>query len=209
MNNPVTYPDTIWAVREITATIDELLSGLEYRDAYLPFIRRIGSEVRKREWLTVRVLLKELLGEEKEIVYDTAGRPGFKDGSYHLSISHTTGQVAVIVNPRYPVGIDIERNTSRIFKIRRRFMSPEEESGIVQEQEQTHLLLHWSAKETLFKVIGKENIDFRENLHIQSFTPEIGLLGTFEAYETATSFKQKFLIRYIANSEYVLTFTES
>lgn len=43
-------------------------------------------------------------------------------------------------------------------------MNPEEEAGIDKEHETEHLLLHWCAKETLFKMIGQEEVDFLHHL---------------------------------------------
>ncbi len=208
MNELTRYPDTIWGVREISGTSEELLLKLERKELYLPVLSQIKLEKRKREWLTVRILLKELLGEEKEVEYDTAGKPFFKDNSYQISISHTTGYVAVILNPIHLVGIDIEQITNRVFRIRDRFLSKEENTHISKEEELIHLLLHWSAKETMFKVLGKEDVVFNEQLNIRPFKPEIKRLTTFSSYETRTSQKNEFIICYIVNSEYVLTFTE-
>ena len=208
MSKSTIHPDAIWGVREIAGTSEELLSKLDEKELYLPVINRIKLEKRKREWLAVRILLKELLGEEKEVEYDASGKPFFKDNSYHISISHTAGYVAVILNPEHPVGIDIEQITNQVERIRDRFLTEEENIHISKENELIHLLLHWSAKETVFKALGNSNVTFNEQLHIRTFSPKIGLLETFSAYETRTKQKKEFIVSYIVNSEYVLTFTE-
>ncbi len=208
MNKLTKYPDTIWGVQEISGTSEELLAKLEKKEFYLPVVRRIKLEKRRQEWLAVRVLLKELLGEEKEVEYDTLGKPFFRDKSYHISISHTSGYVAVILNPIHPVGIDIEQITNRVVKVRDRFLSEEENNHISNEKELIHLLLHWSAKETMFKVLGEEDVTFNEQLHIRPFEPQTNLFSTFSSFESRTQKKNEFIICYIVNSEYVLTFTE-
>jgi phosphopantetheinyl transferase len=118
MNNQKTYSDTIWGVRSIAGTSEELLSKLEKKELYRPVLCRMKLENRKKEWLSVRLLLKELLGEEKEIEYDNAGKPFFRDRSFRISISHTVSYVAVILNPNRPVGIDVERITEQVSRIR-------------------------------------------------------------------------------------------
>ncbi|MDR1369788.1 MAG: 4'-phosphopantetheinyl transferase superfamily protein [Dysgonamonadaceae bacterium] len=208
MNKQATYPDTIWGVREITGTSEELLSRLEKKELYFPVIEQIKLEKRKKEWLTVRLLLKDLLGEEKEVGYDASGKPFLKDDSFHISISHTSGYVAVILNPTHPVGIDIEQITSQVMRIRNRFLSKSENDYISEKEELIHLLLHWSAKETMFKALGEENVIFNEQLHICPFEPETRVLSTFSSFESRTCRKTEFLIHYVVNSEYVLTFTE-
>ena len=207
MNKQTIHPDTIWGVREITEASDELLSKLDKKELYLPIISRIKLEKRKQEWLAVRILLKELLGEEKEVEYDAFGKPFFKDNSYHISISHTTGYVAVILNPNFPVGIDIEQITNKVERIRDRFLSEEEKTHISKEKELAHLILHWSAKEAIFKALGESDVVFNEQLHIRPFVPQIGVLATFPAHETRTKQKKEFVISYIVDSEYILTFT--
>lgn len=208
MNNQKTYPDTIWGVRSITGTSEELLSKLEKKELYRPVLSRIKLEKRKKEWLSVRLLLKELLGEEKEIEYNNAGRPFFRDRSFHISISHTAGYVAVILNPNHPVGIDVEQITEQVVSLQERFLSEKERSRISKGKELIHLLLHWSAKETMFKALGEEEVIFKEHLHINPFDPQVGILSTFSSFESRTYRKTEFLIHYMVDSEYVLTFTE-
>ena len=207
MNKQTIHPDTIWGVRKISGTSEELLSQLEKKELYLPVISRIKLEKRKQEWLAVRILLKELLGEEKDVEYDAWGKPFFKDNSYQISISHTPGYVAVILNPEHPVGIDIEQITNKVERVKDRFLSEEEIKHISKEKELIHLLLHWSAKETIFKALGESEVIFNEQLHIKPFVPQIGFLSTFSSYEIRTKEKKEFLVSYIVNSEYVLTFT--
>ncbi|MDR3062007.1 MAG: 4'-phosphopantetheinyl transferase superfamily protein [Dysgonamonadaceae bacterium] len=208
MNNQKTYPDTIWGVRNIAGTPEELLSELEKKELYRPVLRQMKLEKRKMEWLSVRLLLKELLGEEKEVEYDNAGKPFLKDRSFHIGISHTAGYVAVILNPNRPVGIDIEQVAEQVVRLRKRFLSEKEQRHISKEKELIHLLLHWSAKETMFKALGEEEVIFKEQLHINPFDPQIGILSTFSSFESRTGRKTEFLIRYVVNPEYVLTFTE-
>lgn len=208
MNDLKTYQDTIWGVSEIIGTSEEMLTGLDRKDLYLPVLNQIKLEKRKREWLAVRLLLKKLLGEEKEIGYDDMGKPCFIDQSYHLSISHTKGYVAVILNPAHWVGIDIEQISDQVLRLKKRFLSPDEEKAISPKGELIHILLHWSAKETMFKAMGVNEVIFNEHLYINSFEPELGVLSSFHSSENRTPQKTEFLIRYIVNSEYVLTFTE-
>ncbi len=208
MNTLTTYSDTLWGVRRVEKSSGELLSLLENKEFYIPFIERFKLESRKCEWLMIRVLLKELLGEEKEISYDDNGKPFLEDRSYFVSFSHTRGYVAVIANPTHPVGIDIEEISQRIYRVKERFMSEEELMNLSEPQELIHLLLHWSAKETLFKALGQQSVDFTRQLHVNRFEPRLIEPDCFSAYETRTGENHHFMIRYIANSEYVLTFTE-
>jgi len=200
-----TQESIIWAVREIREPVDDLLNLLQKKELYLPYLSQITSESRKKEWLTVRVLLKEMLGEEKEILYTSSGKPYLSDNTYQISISHTKGFVAVALHSEMKTGIDIEHISPRIHKIRSRFMNENEEVNLNKEHEETHLLLHWSAKESMFKMLDEQDVDFKTDLHINPFYPVLNDLSRFSAYETKTEQQHKFAGYYLANSRYVLT----
>ena len=140
----------VWKMEESS---DELLGMLEHKADYSSFLERVSAEKRRQERFASRVLLKELLGEEARVDYHSTGAPFLACVPLYISISHTKDYVAVILDKR-PTGIDIEYRSDRILKIRSRFMNPEEEAGIDLEHEVEHLLIHWCAKETLFK--GRE-----------------------------------------------------
>jgi phosphopantetheinyl transferase len=196
---------TVIGVAPIEGTSEGLLSQLDKKEYYFPTLQRMG-ENRKREWLATRVLLKKLLGEEKEILYTDSKKPYLADSSYFISISHTKGYVAVILNEKLPVAIDIEYVSSRVEEIKKRFLNANEEKNISKNNSLIHLLLHWSAKESLFKLLEENDIEFKAQLHIKPFEPKIGSTGSFIAYETRTSKRQSFCVNYITTKEYVLTF---
>lgn len=205
MNNLLSSAETMLAVMPLSESSEELLNKLEKKELYLPSLRQMATENRKREWLAVRVLLKNLLKEEKSIAYLPSGKPYLTDRSFQLSISHTKGFVAVGLHPSLPIGIDIEYLSPRVKKIRGKFLSEAEEQHICAEQEEVHLLLHWSAKESLFKVLGEEKVDFRECLHVCPFVPLLHEQASFEAIETRTPDKRKFRVDYRTTGEFVVT----
>jgi phosphopantetheinyl transferase len=184
---------------------ESLLSRLSFKERYLPVIEKM-TENRTREWLTIRVLLKELTGEEKEILYNSLGKPYVSDNSFYISVSHTKGYAALILNKENEVSIDIESITPKVENIRKRFMSDEEEKAISLLNELIHLLLHWSAKESMFKYLGTESVDFKQYLHIQPFEPVLGEWSDFDAYETRTKNQNCFKIKYFVHEDYVLTY---
>jgi len=193
------------AVVPLTEDSESLLARLSFKERYLPVIEKM-TENRKREWLSIRVLLKELLGEEKEILYNSSGKPYLSDNSFHISISHTKGYAALILNKESEVAIDIEKITAKVENVRKRFVNEEEESALSQSNERIHLLLYWSAKETMFKWLGVDNTDFKLHLHIQPFEPAFGEWSEFDAYETRTKYQNCFKIKYFVHEDYVLTY---
>lgn len=189
----------IWKSDETT---EQLLASLEHKAWYEERLTAF-SEKRKHEWLSVRVLLKALCGEEKEIAYYPSGRPYLKDESRYISISHTRGYVAVALHPSREVGMDIEQYGNRVKKVASRFIRPDEEPTMAKGDEIYALLLHWSAKETLFKLMGAEEVDFIRHLHVLPFTPMEE--GEFEACEYRTRQQGHYRIHYVTHPDFVLT----
>ena len=187
----------------IAETPDELIAQLEQKAWYMPTLAGMGMH-RQREWLTVRVLLKKMIGEEKQISYTPAGKPYLADSPYYISISHTKGHVAVAIDENYPVAIDIEQISPRVEKLRSRFMNETEEQHLSKNLPLIHSLLHWSAKEAIYKYMDENDIDFKSQLHIHPFEPVTGKWQEFGAHETRTEQQQNFAIRYLVEKEYVM-----
>lgn len=191
----------VWKIEESS---DELLSLLNQTHIYLPFLETIRMENRKKEWLAVRVLLKELLGEETIIAYHVNGAPYLPERNLFISISHTKGYVAVQLCDKSPTGIDIEYRTNRILNIRSRFISPEEDSNIDSANVTEHLLIYWCAKEALFKIIGQEGVDFIKHLHVDPFPYKKS--GGLVVTETRTAQAASYVLSYVVNDDFVLVF---
>lgn len=183
---------------------EKLLSQLEHKDWYLPKLEKMGSH-RKCEWLSVRLLLKNLLGEEKQICYCDSGKPYLPDGSFHISISHTKGLVAIILNKEKEVSIDIEYVSPRVERIRKRFLNNREEENISAKLREIHLLLHWSAKESLYKLSDNEKIEFKNHFRVEAFEPELNKWSSFRIQSTFFENPESYTIRYFASEKYVLT----
>lgn len=94
------------------------------------------------------------------------GKALSKDGSRYISISHTRGYVAVALHSSCEVGMDIEQYGTRVRKVASRFIRSDEEPAMMEGDEVYALLLHWSAKEALFKLMGVEEVDFIRHLRI-------------------------------------------
>lgn len=131
-----------------------------------------ASEKRRLEWTSVRVLLYTMLERQVQISYNEQGAPLLPEyEGLHISISHTGSYVAIALSDKNKVGIDIEQvehleagKESRVERVKSRIMADDEQADTV-----IGLLLHWSAKESVFKVVGKEVADFQNDMHILPF----------------------------------------
>ena len=198
--------DTQWAVWKVEESLEALL-------ALLPDARRVcceqellqfASERRKIEWLSVRVLLYFMLKEDKQIGYSSEGKPFLTDDSFFISISHTKGYVAVVLGlPGREVGIDIEQYGERVRKVAHKFMREDEQPSVFRGTDTWSLLLHWSAKETMFKCLNASEVDFRGHMRILPFA--VNESGVFSAEEYRTVEKRRFTIHYYLFPDFVLT----
>ncbi|MDR2858954.1 MAG: 4'-phosphopantetheinyl transferase superfamily protein [Mediterranea sp.] len=191
-----------WGIWKIDECVEELLIRLPNREEYEQKIRCFTSIHRRLEWLAIRALLYTLLGEDK-IAYYSTGKPYLQDNPYYIGISHTRGYATVILSRIAEVSIDIEQYGERIRRVSHKFMRPDEQLSIYLNSDIWSLLLHWSAKEVMFKYIGTNAVDFRKHLRIYPF--QVQEQGIIQAKEYCTVIQQDFLIRYLIHSEFIMT----
>lgn len=193
-----------WSVWKMEEDLDTLLSLMpDARKASLEQeLQRFTSDHRKLEWLSVRVLLYAMLQEDKRIEYSTEGKPYLSDHSLFISISHTKGYVAVILSPVAPVGIDIEQYGQRVQRVADRFIRPDEQIEPYLGDKTWSMLLHWSAKETIFKCMENADADLRK-LCLSHFLPQEE--GRFSVREYVTDLQQNFTVDYRITPDFVLT----
>lgn len=199
----------VWKIEE---SEEELLALLDNPDAYRPTLARWQSTARRREWLASRVLLKTVAGEELTVAYRETGAPYLVGSPWHVSFSHTKGYAAVVLQNGPATGIDIEYRSERVHKIRRRFLTAAEEfiapvagTENVSRLETDYLLIGWCAKETLFKMIGQEKVDFLHHLHLCPFIP--GASGYLDVSETRTPHQASFRLGYRVFPDFILTWS--
>lgn len=190
----------VWKMEE---NEEELLAFFdEKRQEYATEIARFRYPARRLEFLAARLLLKDLTGYENSIVYDSNRRPSLVDSKVEISISHTTGYVSVIAHPSACVGIDIEQRKERIVRLKHKFLSPEELENTESSCEVEHLLLQWSAKEAMYKMMREREVDFISHLHILPFTPASE--GTCYGKETKSARQRNFIFDYQIDNDFVL-----
>lgn len=191
----VTTDNAKLLVWEITQGIDELVSRFEDFTLFAADFDKINSDKRKLEFLGTRWLLKILLGKETNVQYTAEGKPYLNDGSFHISLSHSGKWIAVMIHPTKQIGIDIECPTDKIQKVYKRFLSETEQTALSGGKDIKQLQIAWSAKEALYKIIGKEAIDFANQLQLLPF--EVQTEGRITAQHLVT------------NTVYQLTYTQT
>ena len=154
------------ALWKITEELEDLsqLAGLSTDD--LITYSEISPLHRKKEWLATRSLLNLMMGKGTQINYHNDGRPFLENSHLNISISHTTGFVAIMLHEISLPGIDIECLSRQVGRVARRFLSPEELEFCTSEPELSNrkLLIHWCAKEAIFKMVPFSNIEFSTDI---------------------------------------------
>lgn len=191
------------AIWKMVESKEELLDRFpeHQRQEAVEYISSVRSQRRAIEWLSTRAMVFSLLGEDKSIQNYPDGKPYLTDHSCHISISHTQKYAVIHLHASRPVGVDIETHSERVKKIADKFISKVE--YVDPSNKVVHQLLHWSAKESLYKVMNEQGVEFKEHLYIHPFTPSEK--GVMMATETKTKHNRTFQIPYEVTNQYVLT----
>ena len=189
----------IWKITETREELFNMLSLTNQAKAQ-QYLSNIKSNRRVLEWLSSRLLLQLLTDDDKTIEHTDQGQPFLSDKSFNISISHSKDYAVVLLHKYKKVGVDIENYSNRILKIENRFIS--ENEYIDPSNRMLHLILHWCAKETMYKLMNSTEIVFKTHLHIHPF--QIKDTGVMDAYEIFTECKSTFKINYEVNSDFIL-----
>jgi 4'-phosphopantetheinyl transferase len=130
---------------------------------------RISHPQARLQWLASRLLLFRVLGADqyKKLQKDSTGKPITDNQSFELSISHSEELVAIAI-AQQPIGIDIQRISSKMERIAHKFIPENQLTTILARSKYNleTLHVHWGIKEALFKAYGKGQLDFKEHLHL-------------------------------------------
>jgi 4'-phosphopantetheinyl transferase EntD len=147
---------------------------VEDQDFFLqkvPLKRDVSHPQKRLQHLAGRYLLTELYPDFplKEILIADTRKPYLEDEQYHFSISHFGDYAAAIVSSKNRVGVDVEKVSPAVEKIRHKFLSPHESviafEGIEKSGHRLRqLTMLWSAKESIYKWYSLGKISFKEHI---------------------------------------------
>ena len=153
----------------------------------------------KEYFLAVRKLLKNE-DSELTIEYDSKGKP-YLNKEKGISISHSNEIVAICISNEIDFGIDIQHKTDKIFKIKSKFLSKKEGKFLGKTDNMEFLIKIWSAKESIFKALGKEGVSFSNDLEIDTINDK-DLFRT--GYYKKDNIKIKFDLDFLFIEEYII-----
>ena len=192
------------AIWQITESEEELMAPLCDGEVLLEEARRrFKAPSRRLEWLSVR-RLKHELGVTSPIAYLPSGRPYLKDDAHHFSISHTRGYAAVAISELNPIGLDIEQRTDKVCRVRDKCLSREEKTfPLLAKKNVEAMIVVWTIKEAMFKLMDNTGIDFAEHFHVSPF--ELADEGCLQAHETLTEEQKSFQFTYQIYPDFILS----
>lgn len=161
----------------------------------------IDSEAIRLRWLSSRYAL-QLASKKSPLHFNKtiSGKPFFEEGGFQeCSLSHCMDFVAAIYGKK-PVGIDVERTNRPVSRIQHYFLNPDEIRLF--EDLDIDLIVAWSAKESIFKCLGINNLDFKSQIKITKIN---SIDQVLEFYVSASNLDKTFQVPFLIDSEKVLT----
>ena len=192
------------AIWEISESEEELYNMLQLDEKEQQHFQTL-SLARQKQWLGSRVLLRTLLQTEQpiELNIDEHRKPFLNNFPFEISISHANHMAAVIIYEGKKVGIDIEKISERILKIKNKFLSTEELDFVSSTNELEQLHVCWGAKESLFKLYGKGSLPFIEGIKINAF--EYSKTAQVAASIAIPAYHANFNVQYLKYEDFMLT----
>ncbi|HUH32836.1 MAG TPA: 4'-phosphopantetheinyl transferase superfamily protein [Daejeonella sp.] len=205
-------PDTSFALWKIEEQADELIAQLQLRDHERGYLDTLINGKRNLHWLSTRVLLRTMLNTSSYIdcQVDEHGKPYLANFPHFISLSHSFDYAAVMISKNKPVGIDIELIKDKIERIAHKFMNEDELSFIDAQHRTEHLYISWCAKEAIYKLQGKKNVSFLDNIRLSAFNyrPSGSFKASLELEHSSQDFEVHFermdgyMIGYVADDNY-------
>lgn len=143
---------------------------------HVPLQREITHPHKRLQHLAGRFLLQHLFPHFPVSLIKIADtrKPFLEDEAYHFSISHCEDYAAAIVSTTERVGVDVEIPTTRIERIKNKFLNEGELKILGNENSKFEipnpkLTLMWCCKEAVYKWWSYGGVDFSEKIRLQPF----------------------------------------
>ena len=194
---------TTIAVWQITETEEQLKEMSSTPTDEMEEISFIKSESLRKQRLAVRALLNTLFEEKIYLSHHDNGKPYLENNPTNISITHTEKYVAVILHEEEDCGIDIESLDRDFSAVEKKALSEDEIEDLEDEKRNEQLAIYWCAKEAIFKLLSRYNVDFAEQIEVERFRPRGE--GELEAtFIDKNEDEQEFDLKYMTFDRHVL-----
>ncbi|MFC6269039.1 4'-phosphopantetheinyl transferase family protein [Frigoriflavimonas asaccharolytica] len=120
------------------------------------------------EYLMIRTMLKRIYPDHK-ILYKTIGQPYLLPKDAFISITHSFPLAALAISKKR-IGIDLEKATPKIIRIKEKFLHPNEHLWIPKDHEVDFLTIIWVIKEALYKLHASKYWSLKMHYEVEKFT---------------------------------------
>ena len=194
--------EAVIAVWQVTETEEELIELSSTPSDEMEEISFIRSESLRKQRLAVRALLNTLFDEKVYLSHHDNGKPYLENNPVNISITHTEKYVAVILHEEENVGIDLESLDRDFSAVEKKALSEDEIDDLDDDNRNEQLAIYWCAKEAVFKLLSRYNVDFAEQIEIERF--RLRGEGELEATFTSKDEEEEFDLEYMTFDRHVL-----
>ena len=194
--------EAVIAVWQVTETEEELIELSSTPSDEMEEISFIRSESLRKQRLAVRALLNTLFDEKVYLSHHDNGKPYLENNPVNISITHTEKYVALILHEEENVGIDIESLDRDFSAVEKKALSEDEIDDLDDDNRNEQLAIYWCAKEAVFKLLSRYNVDFAEQIEIERF--RLRGEGELEATFTSKDEEEEFDLEYMTFDRHVL-----
>lgn len=164
--------DTRLLIWKNTESVEELLQQVKLKDSCSLRVDGMKSELHKKGFLGVRMLMQEIGYTDFDMFYDADGKPHLTDGM-NISITHSYAFSAIMVS-KNDIGIDMELQREKVITIADKFIEPE--FGYLDPTQLTEymhkLIVIWGVKEAVYKMLSRSGLSFKQNIYVFPFNLE-------------------------------------
>ncbi len=193
-----THCDSI--IWEITESVTRLMGMVPLTEEELHRFELFKSEQRQCQWLAYRCALMALNGGiHQPVLYDTVGKPFVENADFHISVSHS-GSYAMAIKSLQRCGVDIEHQSEKAHRVRNKFMSEMEMAFADLNHPELISRVTWSAKEAMYKAMGREGVIFAHDMRLSDFDFEQCTVKGRFCFDGETA---DFQIRYCQHPEFM------
>jgi len=170
----------LWSITESESELQVLL-GTPMSD----FIAKHKNILHRKQLMASKLLL-QTLGLTDVLFKNKHGKPFLHNGQF-ISISHSDTFVGIAISDK-PVGIDIEKTSDKLTRIISKFLHKNEKK-LPNQTNLMQLLQIWTAKESIYKLIGVPGLRFREDIEITRLDKHAGEAMVNEKTKISLFFK--------------------
>lgn len=196
--------NSVLGLWQITETHDELFESLNLSSYDSGIYNTKKNDLRKKEWLACRNLIKSMLNKNLEIIYDLNGKPYLADNQYQISISHSGEYACVYLDKFKSIGVDVQQLKPTL-EGGKDFFVNETENDWVNCHDNVIMHIIWSVKESVFKYCGINELNIKKDITVYPF--ESNQNSNIEVNILYQGQNNKTLVSYEVFDNYVLTYT--